>query len=108
MNEGGYRAFKHTQLCTMKKIIVIALLLAACQNNSRRYVNHTDGQYSVADDTLIIQDTAVINRTGYQKIRNGQLLPKQYQVKQWACTARTRRLSALTTRTLFGITPFMF
>lgn len=70
----------------MKKIICIALLFAACKstaNNDGTYVSHMKGQYSVADDTLILQDTFVINRSGYQKIRNGQIQPKEYKVKQW-------------------------
>jgi hypothetical protein len=67
----------------MKKIIFSFLVLAACKSNSRTYVNHTEGQYAIADDTLILLDSIIINRSGYQKIRNGQALPKQYLVKQW-------------------------
>ncbi|MGF7080380.1 hypothetical protein [Mucilaginibacter sp. UYCu711] len=69
----------------MKKFLYIALLLSACniKNNDGIYVNHTNGQYSVVDDTLIIRDTVVINHTGFQKIRNGQLLPKAYKTRQW-------------------------
>ncbi|MDB5004429.1 MAG: hypothetical protein JWQ34_2654 [Mucilaginibacter sp.] len=67
----------------MKKLIFIALFFAACKSGSRTYVNHTEGQYSIADDTLIILDTLIINRMGYQKVRNGQTLPKEYKVKQW-------------------------
>ena len=50
--------------------------------NNHTHVNPTERPYSIADDTLIIQND-LINRSGYQKIRNGQRLPKQYQVKQW-------------------------
>ena len=67
----------------MKKLIIITLLFAACKSGSRTYVNHTEGQYSIADDTLIIQDSIIINRMGYQKIRDGILQPKAYNVKQW-------------------------
>ena len=63
--------------------MVLCLLLTTCQANSRMYVNHTEGPYSIADDTLIIQNELIINRSGFQKIRNGQRLPKQYQVQQW-------------------------
>ena len=69
----------------MKKLSLALLLLAACKSNDHNglYVNHTEGQYSIADDTLILQDTLVINRTGFQKIRNGVIQPKEYKVKQW-------------------------
>lgn len=69
----------------MKKVTIILLLLAACKSSPTKstYVNHTAGLYSIADDTLTIQDTIVINRTGYQRIRNGQIQLKEYKVKQW-------------------------
>ena len=67
----------------MKKVIYLLLLLAACKADSRTYVNHTAGPYAIADDTLIVQNDLIINRSGFQKIRNGQRLPKQYRVKQW-------------------------
>jgi len=69
----------------MKNLLFIALLLAACQskNHDGTYVNHSESQFSIADDTLIISDTLVINRTGYQKIRNGQHLPKAIKVRKW-------------------------
>lgn len=65
--------------------MVLCLFFTACQANSRMYVNHTEGSYSIADDTLIIQNDLIINRSGFQKIRNGMRLPKKYQVKQWKC-----------------------
>ena len=69
----------------MKKLIIIALLFAACKtaSNNGTYVNHSEGQFSIADDTLIIADTVIINHTGFQKIRNGQLLPKALKVRKW-------------------------
>jgi len=67
----------------MKKLIVILLLFITCQPTPRTYVNHTKGPYSIADDTLILQNELIISRCGFQKIRNGQRLPKHYQVKQW-------------------------
>jgi len=65
--------------------MVLCLFFTACQANSRMYVNHTEGPYSITDDTLIIQNDLIINRSGFQKIRNGLRLPKQYRVKQWQC-----------------------
>jgi hypothetical protein len=67
----------------MKKLFVIALLFAACKSGNRTYVNHSSSEYSVVDDTLEIQDTIVINHSGFQKIRQGDTLAKQYKTRQW-------------------------
>jgi hypothetical protein len=70
----------------MKKILFIALLFAACKsttNHDGTYVSHIRGQFSIADDTLVIADTVVINRTGFQKKRDWQLLPKAYKTRKW-------------------------
>ena len=70
----------------MKKLIYIALLFAACKSATEHdgiYVSHTKGQFSIADDTLIVADTLIINRTGFQKIRNGQLMPKAFKSRKW-------------------------
>lgn len=68
----------------MKKLILVALLFAACRSNNHNglYVNHTNGQYAITDDTLEIRDSVIIEHTGYQKIRNGQTLPKELKTKQ--------------------------
>jgi hypothetical protein len=67
----------------MKKILYFALLFAACQNSHDGfYVNHTDGTYAITDDTLEVRDTVLIEHTGYQKIRNGKALPKDFKTKQ--------------------------
>lgn len=70
---------------TAIKILFAALLLASCGSKSSdgTYVNHSQGQFSIADDTLLISDTVVINRTGYRKIRNGQTLPKVFKIRKW-------------------------
>jgi len=69
----------------MKKIIFITLLFAACKSNSNgTYVNHTEGQFSIADDTVIIADTIVFDQTGFQKKRNGKLLPKALKTRKWS------------------------
>jgi hypothetical protein len=70
----------------MKKLILITLLFAACKsgnNYNGYYVTHIAGQFSIADDTLIIIDTVVTNNTGFQKIRNGKLLPKGFTTRTW-------------------------
>lgn len=70
----------------MKKLIYIVLLFAACKstpNYNGTYVNHTDGQFSIIDDTLIVDDTIIFDHAGFQKIRNGKILPKAFKTRQW-------------------------
>lgn len=70
----------------MKKVIYLALLFAACKssaNHDATYVSHSKGQFSIADDTLVIADTVVLNHTGFQKIRNGKLQPKAFKSRKW-------------------------
>ena len=68
----------------MKKLIYLTLLFAACHsaNHNGLYVNHIEGTYSITDDTLEVRDTVLIEHTGYQKIRNGRVLPKEFKTKQ--------------------------
>lgn len=57
-------------------------LLTACNRKPDRdgiYIAHIRGEYSAADDTLIVEGAFVTKRTGFQKLRNGRLLPKQYK-----------------------------
>ena len=73
----------------MKKLSILllaAIINTACgsqNNHDGTYVSHSEGIYSIADDTLIIRDGIVTQRTGYQKIRNDQLRPKAYKVRRW-------------------------
>jgi hypothetical protein len=69
----------------MKKSIYLALLLAACRpsNHDGAYVSHIEGRFSIVDDTIKIADTVVINKTGYQPIREGKMLPKVYKSRSW-------------------------
>lgn len=68
----------------MKKLIPFILLLAACKAGTQngKYVNHTTGQYAITDDTLEIQDSTIINHSGYQKIRDGKTLTKEFKTQQ--------------------------
>ncbi len=68
----------------MKKIIIIALLFAACKsgNHNGLYVNHTEGQYAITDDTLEIRDSVIISHSGFQKIREGKTQPKEFKTIQ--------------------------
>lgn len=73
----------------MKTIIILvigAVLFTACQREhdyNGKYVAHIKGEYSIADDTLVLQNDVVINTTGYQKIRNGKALPRAYMTHSW-------------------------
>lgn len=68
----------------MKKLIPLVLLFAACRSASHdgTYVNHSQSVYSISDDTIIVRDTILINHSGFQKIRNGKVLPKEFKTKQ--------------------------
>lgn len=68
----------------MKKLIIIALLFAACKSDSHNglYVNHTEGTYAITDDTLEVRDSIIISHSGFQKIRDGKTLPKEFKSKQ--------------------------
>lgn len=75
----------------MKKLIkgltalLIAALLVGCKsgNHDGVYVASWKNEFSMADDTIIIRKDIVTKRTGYQKIRNGQLKPKEWSVQRW-------------------------
>ncbi|QXV64012.1 hypothetical protein INP83_12985 [Mucilaginibacter sp. 21P] len=75
----------------MKKIriVCIACLTAAVitgcgkENNDGIYVAKWKNEFSTADDTIIIRNGIVTKRTGYRKIRNGQLKPKEWSVERW-------------------------
>ncbi|WP_439697446.1 hypothetical protein ACFGVS_03325 [Mucilaginibacter sp. AW1-7] len=70
---------------TTIKLLLAAMLLAGCgsKNIEGTYVSHNQGQFSIADDTLVITDTVIINHTGFQKIRNGQMMPKAFKTRKW-------------------------
>ena len=68
----------------MKKLMIIALLIAACksENHNGLYVNHTEGTYAITDDTLEVKDSVIISHSGFQKIRDGKTLPKQFKTRR--------------------------
>ncbi|GAB3921854.1 hypothetical protein [Mucilaginibacter myungsuensis] len=61
------------------------VIFSACGSESPDgiYVAKWKNEFSVADDTIIIKDNIVTKRTGYQKIRNGKLKPKEWSVQRW-------------------------
>ncbi len=70
----------------MKKLMVgAALRLAACTPPKQEgtYVAHYQHEYAAGDDTLVVRGNVVTKRTGYQRKRNGKLLPKQSKITRW-------------------------
>ncbi|NOW95853.1 hypothetical protein [Mucilaginibacter sp. SG564] len=79
---------RFTMLCGMS-------FLAACQGGTAEaqsfidgmYLNHARGIYAIADDTLIFTHTLdkyyiITRHTGYQRIRDGKLLPKMHKLER--------------------------
>ena len=73
---------------------IAAVLLAACSNDQTRsfipgtYVNHAESEYSVADDTLVIEATESNNfrisrKTGFNQIRNRKQGRREYETEDW-------------------------
>jgi hypothetical protein len=85
---------------TLKILILIScpLFINACNSSknpdlSGIYANQAQSEYSIASDTLIITAVSLAdktyqieNRTGYQKIRNGQKLPAEHKQEKWQAT----------------------
>ena|SRR5215217_7175806 len=75
----------------MKKLMIgcIVLLSAALSDGCKgeghdgTYVASWKNEFSMADDTIIIKKDIVTKRTGYRKIRNGQLKPKEWSIERW-------------------------
>jgi hypothetical protein len=85
----------------MKTLIIKIMLLpisflTACNSKNQRttefipgtYVNQAQSGYSIASDTLLLirEEHAdnlyqIVRGTGFQRIRNGKLQPKEYKVK---------------------------
>ncbi|HEY8929592.1 MAG TPA: hypothetical protein VIM55_10405 [Mucilaginibacter sp.] len=85
----------------MRRIIVsilaVAGILTACHSiNSRtvagNYINHAQSQFSIADDTLVIEPAGAENiyhvtrKTGYRRIMNGELDSLRHLLKKMTGT----------------------
>lgn len=75
-------------------IAIVAVLLSGCTNDRTRsfipgtYVNHAEGEYSTANDTLIIETSESNNfqisrKTGFKRIRNGKVRKQEYETERW-------------------------
>ena len=77
-------------------LAIIITLFIGCNTKSNSneptgtFVNYSKGEYSLAFDTLIItplnqsgNSFQVERKTGYQKIRDGIIRPKEYKTEKW-------------------------
>jgi len=84
---------------TLKMLILIGstFIIVACNKTagtiSGVYVTAFKNEYSIANDTLIIEaynlaagTYHVIRRSGYHRIREGKVLPKEFDTKKWVAT----------------------
>jgi hypothetical protein len=84
---------------TLKMLILIGctLIIVACNKTgstiSGVYVTAFKNEYSIANDTLIIDvynlnvgTYHVVRRSGYHRIREGKVLPKEFETKKWVAT----------------------
>ena len=79
-------------------LVAIALMAIACNHAKDRsisgvYVVDTKNEYTILSDTLVIEAYnleagvyQIEKRSGYQLIRDGKILPKQYKQKSWQAT----------------------
>jgi hypothetical protein len=65
--------------------ILTATLVVGCRPKSHdgTYTAIIKGEYSVAEDTLIIKGNIVTKRTGFRRIIDGKLKQKQWTVERW-------------------------
>jgi len=74
--------------------LLLAATLAACNADKTRdfitgtYVNHAKGDYSIANDTLVIESVESNNyqihrRTGIRLIRKGKTGKFQHETEEW-------------------------
>ncbi|MBS1501072.1 MAG: hypothetical protein JST32_03350 [Bacteroidetes bacterium] len=109
----------------MKKLIkpfmfIGMAVIAACQGKSAKvqsfidgmYVNHSQSEYAIADDTLIFAHTdadhySITRNTGYRAIRDGKLLPKKFKRGKFdgIYDPQNRVLNETTTGRLFRFDP---
>ncbi|SCW38057.1 hypothetical protein [Mucilaginibacter sp. NFR10] len=78
-------------------LAIVAVLSIGCNNATKSseniegtYVTHFQNEFNITDDTLIISSIKssdnsydVKRQTGFNKIRNGQQLPKEFKVAKW-------------------------
>lgn len=74
--------------------IMLGLVLAACNAIIGKtvlegtYVNHSEGKYSVADDTLVVETgdgnlVLIHRRTGFRRLTDGRPGKKEFEIEEW-------------------------
>lgn len=79
---------------TFLLVAAVAMLLAACSLATEdrlrgSYVHHAEGDYSLADDTLVVSFVAaqryeIVRRTGFNLIRAGRMGNRQHETENWS------------------------
>lgn len=82
----------------MKNLMILCavavLFVTACTTEKNRdfipgtYANHAAGEFSIADDTLIIEavehnNYIIYRKTSFQKISNGKSGEQEHETEQW-------------------------
>lgn len=82
----------------MKHLLILSSLLigfiAACNTNRTRdyipgtYINHAESEYSIADDTLVIEQLEknhyiIYRKTGFKRLEAGKLGRPEYDTEEW-------------------------
>lgn len=75
----------------MKTLILIMITISSCNTVQQHsvdgiYVAATEGGYSMAEDTLVLQSSgpdlfSITRKTGFRRKQDGRLLPKEYQTE---------------------------
>ncbi len=85
---------KAKNLLTFLSLLMLFSLLFACRNGNSgsdmtgTYVNHASGEYSIADDTLVVEHEQgnrflIHRRTGFNLIREGKKGKREYETEKW-------------------------
>jgi len=77
-------------------VVLLAVIFARCKSNSAStnfsgtYAMQTKGEYAIDYDTLIVSSDhsnsntyTIQNNSGFQKIRNGVTMPKEFKKTSW-------------------------
>ena len=65
--------------------ILTATLIVGCgpKSHDGTYTAIIKGEFSIAEDTLIIKGDIVTKRTGFRRIIDGKLKPKEWTIERW-------------------------
>jgi len=86
--------------------MVLCLFFTACQANSRIYINHTEGPYSIADDTSSSKTNSSLTAAALKKSAMVSAYPNNTWSDNGSATVPTRPSSAWMAETPTGTTQF--